>query len=73
MDEAMLGFVDGAVDVTHSRVEERGESSGSLDRGFDQALTSPEQARKPTVLAQVVDFERGSKVPSGVTIRMRLS
>jgi hypothetical protein len=49
MDEAMLGFVDGGVDVTDSRVEERGERSGSLDRGFDQALTSPEQARKPTV------------------------
>lgn len=30
-DEAILGFVDGAVDVTHSRVEERGERPGSLD------------------------------------------
>ena len=48
-DEAILGFVDGAVDVTHSRAGERGKCLGSLDRGFDQALTVPSRPRKPTL------------------------
>jgi hypothetical protein len=72
-EEAVLGLLEGRVDVAEPGVELGGVLLGVQHRRLVQASSRTQERSDRNRVDQVENFERPSKVPRRVTTRIRIS